>query len=90
MARRVARRRLKAYVLIETEAGKTRSVKKALSAIAGGSSTVVHVDGVTGPFDFIAVVEGPDLDAVGRLVTDAIGVIDGVTRTTTCVAVAIG
>jgi DNA-binding Lrp family transcriptional regulator len=65
-------------------------VKKALSAVDGGTSTVVHVDGVTGPFDFIAVVEGPNLDAVGRLVTDAIGVIDGVTRTTTCVAVAIG
>ena len=36
-----------------------------------------------------AVVEGPSLDAIGRLVTDEVGTIDGVTRTTTCVAVSI-
>jgi hypothetical protein len=34
-------------------------------------------------------VEGPTLDSVGRLVTDAIGTIDGVTRTTTCLAVSL-
>ena len=51
---------------------------------------MIHLDGITGPFDFIAIVEGPSLDAIGRLVTDGIGTIDGVTRTTTCVAVSIG
>ena len=50
---------------------------------------MVHLDAITGPYDFIAVVEGPSLDAIGRLVTDEVGTIDGVTRTTTCVAVAI-
>ena len=75
---------------IETAAGKTKTVKKELGGIKGGASTVIHLDAVTGPFDFIAVVEGPTLDAVGRLVTDEIGAIDGVTRTTTCLAVAIG
>jgi hypothetical protein len=35
-------------------------------------------------------VEGATLDGIGQLVTDQIGVIDGVTRTTTCVAIAIG
>ncbi len=80
---------MKAYVLIETAAGKTKTVKKELGGIKGGASTVVHLDAVTGPFDFIAVVEGPTLDAVGRLVTDEIGAIDGVTRTTTCLAIAI-
>lgn len=83
------RKRMKAYVLIETEAGKTKGVKRALSRIAGGPSTVVHVDGVTGPYDFIAIIDGPSLDAIGELVTNAIGVIDGVTRTTTCLAVTI-
>jgi DNA-binding Lrp family transcriptional regulator len=83
-------KQMKAYVLIETAPGKTKAVKKGLAGIKGGPSTVVHLDGVTGPFDFIAVVEGPTLDAVGRLVTDEIGTIDGVTRTTTCLAVAIG
>ena len=44
----------------------------------------------TGPYDFIAVVTGANLDAIGTLVTDDIGTIDGVTRTTTCVAVSLG
>jgi len=83
-------KRVKAYVLIETAAGKAKVVKKALSKIRSGPSAMVHLDGITGPFDFIAIVEGPSLDAVGRLVTDGIGTIDGVTRTTTCIAVSIG
>ncbi|PYN95024.1 MAG: AsnC family transcriptional regulator [Candidatus Rokuibacteriota bacterium] len=83
-------KRVKAYVLIETAAGKAKVVKKSLSRIKSGPSTMVHLDGITGPFDFIAIVEGPNLDAVGRLVTDGIGAIDGVTRTTTCIAVSIG
>ncbi|MBI4590818.1 MAG: Lrp/AsnC ligand binding domain-containing protein [Candidatus Rokubacteria bacterium] len=81
---------MKAYVLIETTAGKTKAVKKALSKIKGGRTSVLSMDAVTGPYDFIAVVEGPSLDAIGQLVTEGIGIIDGVTRTTTCVAVAIG
>jgi uncharacterized protein YeaO (DUF488 family)/uncharacterized protein with GYD domain len=83
-------KKMRAYVLIETAPGKTKAVKKELAAIQGSDSTVANLDAVTGPFDFIAVVEGPTLDAVGRLVTDEIGSIDGVTRTTTCLAVAIG
>ena len=82
-------KRMRAYVLIETAAGKTKSVKKELSQIKGGPSTVINLDAVTGPFDFIAVVEGPTLDAIGHLVTDEVGSIDGVTRTTTCLAVAL-
>ena len=90
MAKAAARRGgVKAYILIETAAGKTKAVKKGFSRIKPSATTVIHLDGVTGPFDFIAVVEGPNLDAVGRLVTDVIGAIDGVTRTTTCVAVTI-
>ena len=81
---------MKAYVLIETTAGKTKGVKKSLSKIKGGRCTLHSMDAVTGPYDFVAVVEGPTLDAIGQLVTEDIGTIDGVTRTTTCVAVAIG
>lgn len=81
---------VKAYVLIETAAGKTKAVKRELSRLKAGASTMTQLDGITGPYDFIAIVEGPSLDAVGHLVTDGIGTIDGVTRTTTCVAVSIG
>ena len=78
---------MKAYVLIETAPGKTKSVKTELSRIA--ASSLAALDAVTGPYDFIAVVEGPTLDAIGRLVTDEVGPISGVTRTTTCVAIAL-
>ena len=80
---------VRAYVLIETAAGKTKAVKKGFAKIRPSATTVVRLDAVTGPFDFIAMVEGASLDAVGRLVTDVIGGIDGVTRTTTCVAMTI-
>ena len=90
MPTKSARRAMRAYVLIETAPGKTKSVKKELSRLAGDDSTLAHLDAVTGPYDFIAQVEGPTLDAIGRLVTDEIGAIDGVTRTTTCVAISLG
>ena len=86
---KTTRKGMKAYVLIETAPGKTKSVKHALGRIEGGPSTMVHLDAITGPYDFIAVVEGPSLDAIGHLVTDEMGPIDGVTRTTTCVAISI-
>jgi DNA-binding Lrp family transcriptional regulator len=83
-------KRVKAYVLIETAAGNAKSVKKALTKVRWAPATMVQLDGITGPYDFVAIVEGPSLDAVGRLVTDGMGTIDGVTHTTTCVAVTIG
>ena len=81
---------MKAYVLVETAAGKTKGVKKALGKVKGGRASITALDAVTGPYDFIAVVDGNTLDAIGTLVTDSIGAIEGVTRTTTCVAVSIG
>ena len=61
---------MKAYVLIETAPGKTKSVKKELTRIAGHGTALAHLDAVTGPYDFIAQVEGATLDGIGRLVTD--------------------
>lgn len=81
---------MRAYVLIETTAGKTKAVKKALGKIKAGRTSVLSMDAVTGPYDFIAVLEGPSLDSIGQMVTESIGVVDGVTRTTTCIAVSIG
>jgi DNA-binding Lrp family transcriptional regulator len=81
---------MKAYVLVETSAGKTKAVKKALTRLKPGQCRIESLDAVTGPFDYIAVVQGPSLDEIGQLVTEGIGVIDGVTRTTTCLAVSIG
>ena len=86
---KAAAKGVKAYVLIETTAGKAKTVKKALAKLRTGASSVVTLDAITGPYDFIAVLEGSTLDAIGHLVTEEIGSIDGVTRTTTCVAVAV-
>ena len=67
---------MKAYVLVETSAGKTKAVKRALQKVKPGKCKVESLDAVTGPFDYIAVVEGPTLDDIGQLVTDGIGAID--------------
>src|SRR5207237_906659 len=59
---------MKAYVLIETAPGKTKAIRKALGSVSKGA--VANLDAVTGPYDFIAVIEGPTLDAIGRPVAD--------------------
>ena len=73
----------KAYILIETAVGKSRDVSATLRALPG----VETVDSVTGPYDIIAVVEAPDLNAVGDLVTSQIHTVDGIVRTVTCLTV---
>ncbi|MBI4301775.1 MAG: Lrp/AsnC ligand binding domain-containing protein [Chloroflexi bacterium] len=76
----------RAYVLIETNVGKTREVATALQGLGG----IKTVDAVTGPYDVIAVVEADDLNIVGDLVTKKIHTIGGITRTVTCLSVGIG
>ena len=73
----------KAYILIETAVGKSRDVTSQLTSMAG----VDTVDPVTGPYDIIAVVSAPDLNAVGDLVTSQIHTVDGIVRTVTCLTV---
>ena len=73
----------RAYILIETAVGKSRDVSGELRALSG----VETVDPVTGPYDIIAVVGAPDLNAVGDLVTSKIHTISGIVRTVTCLAV---
>ncbi len=74
---------MRAYVLIQTDMGKPSAVAEAMRKIDG----VKSADTVTGPYDVIAVVEAPDLDAFGELVTQKIQVIGGIARTITCLAV---
>ena len=73
----------KAYILIETAVGKSRSVADELKGLDG----VANVDPVTGPYDIIAVVSAADLNAVGDLVTSEIHTIAGIVRTVTCLSV---
>lgn len=73
----------KAYVLIETAVGKTREVVAHLKQLPG----VRSADVVTGPYDIIAIVEGTDLGSIGDMVTGQVHVINGITRSVTCLAV---
>ena len=73
----------KAYILIETAVGKSRDVAEALRSLTG----IENVDAVTGPYDIIAIVAAPDLNAVGDLVTSQIHTINGIVRTVTCLSV---
>ena len=73
----------KAFVLIETGAGKISEVVTTLKQTEG----VKTVDKVTGPYDVIAVVEGERLDEIGNIVTEKIQRVSGVSRIITCFAI---
>jgi len=75
----------KAFVLIETEVGKTKDVVAALQSQK--VKEIKSVDLVTGPYDVIAVVEHDDFNAVGGLVTERIHPIPGIKRTVTCLSI---
>jgi DNA-binding Lrp family transcriptional regulator len=70
-----------AYVLIETEVGRVAHVAQALTKLDG----VQLAEDLAGPYDVIAKVQAPSLDELGRLVVSRIQVLDGVTRTVTCI-----
>ena len=73
----------RAYILIETQVGKSREISDVLRTLSGVSS----VDIITGSYDIIALVEGEDMLGIANVVTSQIQVIPGVSRTITCVAV---
>ena len=73
----------KAFILIETAVGKTRDVAGTLRSAAGMKS----VDVVMGPYDVIAVIDAPDVNTMGNILTEKVHTIDGVVRTVTCMAV---
>ena len=73
----------KAFILIEAQVGKTRAIVQALR----DSDMVQSADGVSGPYDIIAIVEADDLGSIGDLVTTQIHTIPGITRSVTCLRI---
>ncbi len=69
-----------AYVLIQTDVGKSAQVAQEVSGIDG----VIAAHNVTGNYDVIALTEAESMDEIGRLVVNQIQLIHGITRTTTC------
>jgi DNA-binding Lrp family transcriptional regulator len=70
------------YVLINTEVGKAGEVVEQLRHMPG----VTMVDVVTGPYDIVAVLEGADTTALGKLVLNELHGTPGLTNTTTLIA----
>lgn len=71
---------VQAYILIQTEVGRSASVAEKIAGLAG----IVTADDVTGPYDVIVRAEAEDMDELGRLVLARIQSVDGITRTLTC------
>jgi DNA-binding Lrp family transcriptional regulator len=74
---------VQAYILIQTEVGKSSDVSSEVRQIAG----VTLAEDVTGPYDVIARVEAATVDELGQLVLSRIQDIKGITRTLTCTVV---
>ena len=81
---------VRGYVLIEAEVGKAKAVGETVQKMGHSDARVVAVDTVTGPFDVIVRLEADDLDKLGNAITDGIQHVEGVQRTTTCLAVKLG
>jgi DNA-binding Lrp family transcriptional regulator len=74
---------IKAYVLVQTDPGKPGPVVEALMEVKG----VVSAEGVTGPYDVVALAEARSLDELSRRVIGNIQAIEGVIRTLPCTVV---
>jgi DNA-binding Lrp family transcriptional regulator len=74
---------VQAYILIQTEVGRSANVAREIAQIAG----VTLAEDVTGPYDVIARVEAASVDELGQLVIARIQDVKGITRTLTCTVV---
>ena len=71
---------IKAYVLIQTEVGKSVTVSTEVAQLEG----VISAVDVTGPYDVIVQLEANSIDDLGKTVVSRIQLTDGITRTLTC------
>ena len=56
---------VQAFVMIEAEPARVQDLLEELPDLKLASSVIKQVYGVTGPYDLIAMVESPDLQALG-------------------------
>ena len=71
---------VQAYILVQTEVGKSAAVAREIAGIGG----VVSAEDVTGPYDVIVRAESGNVDDLGKLVVAQIQAVEGITRTLTC------
>ncbi len=77
---------LKAYILINTQIGKTADVVKQLK----GMDEIKHLDVIMGPYDIIAQVETESHDSLSQIVMQRLQSIDAIKHTMTCTVVNVG
>ncbi len=77
---------LRAYILIQTEAGPRGDVSAEIAKIKG----VTTAQDVSGPYDIIVQAESRNLDDLGRNVLTQIQRTPGIIRTLTCPVVRLG
>ena len=71
---------VQAYILIQTEVGKSANVAGQIAQIKG----VTLAEDVTGPYDVIVRAEARTVDELGNLVVAKVQAVEGITRTLTC------
>ncbi len=74
---------VKAFVLVQAQLGRSRSVAKAITKVRG----VKMVHAVTGLYDVIAYLEIRDMTTLSELVMKKVQSVKGVERTHTAIVV---
>ena len=74
---------MRAFVLLNVRNGEVREVVGSLRRVRG----VVSAHVTFGPYDAVAVIEAPDVRALGDLLAGEIQPVPGVEETLTCLAV---
>ncbi len=74
---------VKAFVLVQAQLGRSRSVAKAIAKVRG----VKMVHAVTGVYDVIAYLEIADMTTLSALVMKKVQSVKGVERTHTAIVV---
>lgn len=72
-----------AFVFLECTVGRAKEIAKKVAKIGG--VRISHA--VTGAYDVIALIEAPDVNALGTAIVSKIQAIPGVLRTSTNVVV---
>ena len=71
---------VRAYILIQTDAGRAADVAGSIRGLAG----VISTEAVIGLYDVVVLVEATDVDALGQLVVTSVQPVEGIVRTLTC------
>jgi DNA-binding Lrp family transcriptional regulator len=74
---------MKAFVLVNIRTGEIRDVIRQLARVEG----VLEAHMTFGPYDAIAIIQASDINHLGRILSNAIQPIPGVTQTLTLMAV---